>query len=394
MRPSVHRLTKGVKGAKAGKDNRMSPLILSCATCLGILGYTYAGYPLVIAIWARLRSRPIAADCSWRPQVSVLCSVYNGGADIVAKLASIRELDYPSELVDIWFYDDCSSDDSRVQLDAIAKQFANVHVIHGLERSGKPTALNRLAAEAAGDVFLLTDIRQSLSSASLTRLVAALGDFTIGCAGGTLELKSDSESGSGAGAYWHYERWIRRNESRFRSVVGVSGSLYAIRALDFPVIPVDMILDDLFVPMSVRMAGKRVVLIDEAIATDRAADDGREFARKVRTLAGNYQLLTRMPRLLVPFLNPSWFELVSHKLLRLVCPWALIGLAVCSGIGALTGSPFMIGLVGVQAVAYIAALLGPAAGKVGRLARTFVVLNSAAVVGLSRFIRGKQAITW
>ncbi len=372
----------------------MSPLVLSCAVCLGILGYTYAGYPLAIALLARLHSRSIATDQSWRPRVSVLCSVYNGSAEIAAKFASIRDLDYPSELIDIWFYDDCSSDDSRVQLDAFAKQFANVHAISGLERAGKPTALNRLAAEAAGEVFLLTDIRQLLSATSLTHLVAALADPSIGCVGGTLELENRSGTGAGAGAYWRYERWIRRNESRFRSVVGVSGSLYAIRSCNFPVIPADMILDDLFVPMTVRMAGKRVVLIDDAIATDHAADDGREFARKVRTLAGNYQLMARMPRLLVPLLNPSWFEWVSHKLLRLVCPWALIGLAACSGIGALTGSPLMIGLIGVQAAAYTAALLGPTAGKLGRLARTFVVLNSAAVVGLSRFIRGKQAITW
>ncbi|WP_419604424.1 hypothetical protein [Thiolapillus sp.] len=45
-------------------------------------------------------------------------------------------------------------------------------------------------------------------------------------------------------------------------------------------------------------------------------------AEKVRTLAGNYQLLARLPALLVPFHNTSWFEFMSHKILRLVCPWA------------------------------------------------------------------------
>jgi hypothetical protein len=40
------------------------------------------------------------------------------------------------------------------------------------------------------------------------------------------------------------------------------------------------------------------------------------------------------------------------------------------------------------------ALLGPRASKAGSLARTFVVLNAAAVVGLWRFLTGSQRVTW
>ncbi len=373
----------------------MSPFVLGSAACLGVLGYTYAGYPLAIAALARLRRAEVASDSGWQPRLSILCSVYNGGPAIEAKLASIEALDYPRELLDVWFYDDGSSDDSAERLAALAATHDWVHVVTGQQRAGKPTALNELAGRAKGEVFLLTDIRQRLSGNSASTLVAALADPTVGCAGGTLALEAEGgDEFAGAGVYWLYERWIRQNESRFRSVVGVSGSLYAIRRDDFPKIPADTILDDLFVPMTVRLAGKRVVLVDEAIAYDVVADDGREFARKARTLAGNYQLFARMPRLLFPLANPSWFETTSHKLMRLACPWALVGLAAFSTAGALTGSPTAIALVAGQGAFYSAAALGPRAGRVGRLARTFVVLNSAAVVGLSRFVRGSQQITW
>jgi hypothetical protein len=48
----------------------------------------------------------------------------------------------------------------------------------------------------------------------------------------------------------------------------------------------------------------------------------------------------------------------------------------------------------VQAAGYALALAGARAGRIGRLARTFAVLNAAAVLGLWRFLRGAQRVTW
>jgi hypothetical protein len=52
--------------------------------------------------------------------------------------------------------------------------------------------------------------------------------------------------------------------------------------------------------------------------------------RKVRTLAGNFQLLRLEPRLLVPVVNPVWLQFMSHKVGRLLVPYALISLLVAS----------------------------------------------------------------
>ena len=158
----------------------------------------------------------------------------------------------------------------------------------------------------------------------------------------------------------------------------------------------------MFVPLQLALRNKRVVLSDAAEAYDDAFDDQREFSRKVRTLAGNYQLVSKLPWALVPVVNPAWFQMVSHKLSRLLCPWALLALFPASIALALSPQPGMTRLeVGFwrtlaagQVLLYALAALGARGGSLAKVARTFVVLNAAAVVGLWRFVRGRQAVTW
>ena len=360
------------------------------AALLVLVVYTYAGYPILIATLARFAGRKSETDREWTPTVSVLCSVYNGATYIEDKFRSLAAQGYPADKLELIFYDDGSSDDSAEVLEAVCAGRARSVVIRGQTRRGKPAGLMAMAERASGDVLLLTDVRQPLNKGAARELVAALSDPSVGCAGGMLELSG----ASGAGAYWKYERWIRSSESSFRSVVGVSGSIYAIAKADFPEVPLQTILDDLYVPMSVLTSGRgRVVLVPEAKAFDVAADDGREFQRKARTLAGNFALFRELPSVLSPLRNPIWFETVSHKLLRLVCPWALLALIPISCIAA-ADSRFFLGLAACQGAAYAAAAAGPIAGPIGRLARTFVVMNAAAIVGLWRFLRGRQSVTW
>jgi hypothetical protein len=178
----------------------------------------------------------------------------------------------------------------------------------------------------------------------------------------------------------------------------VSGGIYAIRREDMPELPTDVILDDMWVPLRASFERKgRIALSEHALAFDTAFEDGREFQRKARTLAGNFQLLARTPSLLWPIDNPVWFQLVSHKLMRLVCPVALAALFVSTAMLAAATGPEGGGwraLFGGQVVFYGLASLGGWAGTAGRIARTFVVLNAAAATGFWRFLRRSQSIVW
>ena len=364
--------------------------------CLVLLAYTYLGYPLVIGALARLSPRPLRTDSGYKPLVSICIPAYNVEAYLDAKLKSLIEQDYPAHKLEILIYSDASDDGTDEVVRRWSERVPRIRLVRGERRAGKPTALNTLKPLARGELLLLTDARQPLDQGAVSALVAAMSDPDVGCATGNLLLTGPA----GSGVYWRYENWIRAQESRFRSVVGMTGPIAMVRAAELGSLPADLILDDVWIPMKLRMRGERVVLVEQAKAYDAAFEDQREFSRKARTLAGNYQIFTRLPELLVPWRNPSWFETVSHKITRLLCPWALLLLFFGTASIALSAPRGTLlwqlgsGLFVLQLLFYAAALLGAALGRVGSLARTFVMLNVAAQVGLWRFLKGRQAVTW
>ena len=256
-----------------------------------LLAYTYVGYPIAIGVLARLaRGRPkSAAGDGARPRVTICMPAYNGADHLPAKIRSLFAQDYPADRLDILVYLDGSTDDSeRIarELAASPEAAGRLRVIVAPERKGKPIALNVMGAAATGDLLLLNDVRQPLSLNATAALAAAMADDGVGCATGNLVLAG----GAGSGVYWRYENWIRRQESRFRGVVGMTGSIAMMRRSDWSPLPEGLILDDVWIPMKLGLGGKRVAFVEEAEAHDAAFDDDREFRRKVRTLAGNYQL--------------------------------------------------------------------------------------------------------
>jgi len=372
----------------------LSTPLAAAALALAVLVYTYAGYPALLALLKRVRPLHPRRDPTWMPTVTACVAAYNAEATLQAKLASLAALDYPVDKLDILVYSDGSRDRTDEIVAAWSARDARVQLIAGHPRQGKPTALNAMAERARGEVLLLTDARQPVERGALRAMLALLADPSVGCVTGNLRL----EGSAGSGVYWRYENWIRRSEARFRSVVGMTGPLSAIRRNDLSPLPSNLILDDVWIPMRLRLQGRRVLFCEEALAFDRAFDDEREFSRKVRTLAGNYQIFALMPALLVPFVNPSWFETCSHKIMRLVCPWALAVLLVACVLGVWRGGTaafsLLAALLAGQALFYAGALAGSRAGRMGTVARTFVVLNAAAVAGLWRFLTGRQRVTW
>ena len=365
-----------------------------------LLAYTYFGYPFAIAALARFNARRrsgLASPGKPAPMVSALLCVHNGAAFLPAKVESLLAQDYPADRLEILVYSDGSTDNTVAVAEALAAEppsGGRIRVIVAKERRGKPTGLNVLKSHAHGELLLLNDVRQPLSRNAVSALVAAMADPGVGCATGNLVVQGDA----GSGFYWRYENWMRQQESSFRGLVGMTGPIAMVRRTDLMPVPDDVILDDVWIPMSLTLRGKRVTFVANAIAYDTAFDDQREFRRKVRTLAGNYQLFARMPSLLTPFRNPIWFETISHKVLRLAAPWLLLVLAAASAgavIAPTASHPIFTELLLFAELAFYApAALGRRAGRLGGVARTFLVLNAAALVGLWGFLTGRQRVTW
>lgn len=365
--------------------------------CAALLAHIFVGYPLWIWLQARLFPRPIRKR-SITPKVTVIVAAYDGAAYIQSKLTNLGNLGYPRDRMDIIVACDGCHDDTA----QLARAFgdARVKVLEFDTRRGKAACLNSAVAQARGDVLLMTDVRQKLSPTALRDLVENLADPHVGAVGGELVL-SDPNTGfaQSVDAYWRYEKLIRHAESRSGSTIGVSGALYAIRRELFEPLPEGTVLDDVLVPMRVIAAGHRVVFEPAALAWDRATQaPGEERRRKIRTLAGNCQLIQLAPWLLLPWRNPAWFRFISHKLLRLLGPWLLLGLAVTSSLLAASSviAAVTLVLLAIGAVLVVIGRLQPAPVRwlPVRMAVAFFYLNLFAAQAVVTFARNRGLHLW
>jgi len=363
---------------------------------LSFIFYTYIGYPFILWVWAKIRIRPVDKKYI-EPFVSIVIAAFNEERFISQKLTNCLQLDYPKDKLEIIVVSDASNDGTN----EIIKRFQTkgVRVLSYPERKGKPTALNLGVAETRGEIILFTDARQILDKSSIRELVANFSDSQIGSVSGELMLICEDRnvSSEGMGVYWKVEKWMRERESQIHSMLGATGAIYAIRKSLFTPIPPETILDDMLIPLKGVLKGYRAIFDRSAKAYDICTNDLREESkRKVRTLSGNFQLLKLEPRLMDPFSNPVFFQFTSHKIFRLIVPFAM-GLCFFSNIFLI--STFYILTLIVQCLFYLGAILAPWApenhfGKIMKGAKVIVEMNLAAIKGFYRFITNSQLSVW
>ena len=365
---------------------------------IGIL-YAYAGYPAAIWLLARLRPRP-PKIASVTPSVSIVLAVHNGVSLLTQKLQHLIDLDYPN-INEIIVVSDGSTDGTAELL--ARQQHPRLKAISLPTHVGKAAALNAGVAQATADIILFVDIRPEIAAGAIAHLVSNFADPQVGCVAGELSLRHDTHDAASAAVssfYWRYEQWIRKSEALFDSPVGVYGGFYAIRRELATPLPAGIILDDMFQPLSIIRQGYRSVLDPEARVYDTWPEKfENEFHRKVRTLAGNFQLCQLAPWTLTPR-NRVLFQLVSHKVLRLIVPWLFILLIISSLILGLR-SPFYAVFATLQIAILSAAIIGlryriPLLHRVAAPASALLVLNAAAICAFYKFLftRGPLFEIW
>jgi len=346
--------------------------------------YVLAGYPLLLRWLAPRRARPVQRQ-PIEPTVSLIIAVYNGERFLETKLQSVLALEYPADKLEIIVASDGSTD----RTDEIAGRFADRGVILlRLPRGGKPAAVNAAIGQARGEILVMTDVRQPLEPASVARLVENFADPTVGVASGELLIRAgSSQQEADIGLYWRFETWMRETLSSIDSMFGATGPFYALRrGLAVPV-PVDALLDDVYLPLAAYFRGYRLIVDSRARAYDIPTSLDTEFRRKIRTLAGNYQILRAYPALLGPG-NRMWVHFMSYKFGRLLLPWLLLIFAAASwGLPA----PWRGVALAGQAAFYALALADPwifrprLLKRLSSSAHTFVLMMAATLGGLSVF---------
>lgn len=370
-----------------------------------LVGYSYLGYPAWLWLRSRWSPRPVRrgfVESPAAPAVTAVMVVRNEEAIIARKLNNLLTLDYPQAKLDVVVVSDGSSDRTPAILSDFARDSGPPTRVRALMKpvsQGKAAGLNDAIQLATGEVLLFTDARQHIEAGALRLLIENFADPGVGAASGELMLgdPTSGETGKGMGLYWRIEKKVRELESASGSVAGATGAIYCARRslLDASPLPPGTILDDVLLPMQIVRKGFRVIFDSRARAWDSPdLGEGREFSRKVRTLSGNYQLLQLAPWLLSSK-NAIRFEFVSHKLSRLVVPFALLALLTAS---VFLPQPVYRAALGAQLAFYalsLAALAGIKIGPLSRIAdpaRTFVVLNSAAMVAFINFVIGRKAV--
>jgi poly-beta-1,6-N-acetyl-D-glucosamine synthase len=362
-----------------------------------LIVYVYLGYPLLVTALAKHRTRS-RKHAGYR-RVTVLFCAHNEGAVLPEKIANCKALDFPTELLEFRVGSDGSTDGTNALLQAWAKN-PRVHLTLSPDRVGKTALLNRIVPTAAGEIVLFSDASTLLPPDAVQRHVGHYTDSTVGCVGGDLVFVNAERSPvSGAhGAYWRYERYLRRCESSLGILACVAGANYSIRrALWRSVEP--RFADDCNSPLNVIEQGYRVVYDPEASAAEVAAESSTGLMRRrVRMVTRDLEAILARPALLNPFRFPgvAW-SLWSHKLLRWLGAPLLVMLLVSNLF--LLHRPLFQATFGCQLVFYALSLVGYLLQGEGRsrwlsLPLYFSLSNLAALHGLANVLRRKPAVTW
>ena len=365
----------------------------------GVLFYIYAGYPALIWCLSKVCPRPTRSSPT-DLDASVIVAAYNEAARLRAKVQSIRDADLRGQVCEILVASDGSTDGTASVLSGLEDH--GVKLLAYAERRGKPAVLNDAVKVTVGDILVFTDARQELAPGAITALLDRFADDEVGVVSGELIFRSqdsDTTAGRGMGAYWHYEKFIRKHEAMVHSVPGATGALYAMRRELYRPLPANALLDDVVAPMQAVMVGKRCCFESKAVVYDAASrTTQQESVRKRRTLAGNVQLLGMYPAWLLPWRNPIWLQFISHKILRLASPFLLLVLLATSVV--LCHHWFYRCALYAQLFGYGVAGLGCLVEKSGRMVRwlavpwMFVSLNIDTWCAVWGALGRRYQVTW
>ena len=366
---------------------------------VGLLVYVYAGYPCLVFVLARLRPRPVRKGPEL-PTVSFIIAAYNEEASIAAKLRNTLALDYPAEKLEIIVASDGSTD----RTDAIVREtFGDRVTLLAAGRQGKTIAQNRAVAEVAtGEIIVFSDATTVYRPPSLRALVANFADPEVGLVTGSVIHGQEVNAAvvRGRAAYWSYESFLRRHESRFHSILGAAGCCHALRrGLYTPLAP-DLI-GDVVQTVKVVQQGYRAVVEDDAVVYEPAESTTirEELERRARVIARGLRGKWYLRDFFNPLRHP-WFclQVLSHRLLRWSVPLFLILLFVANAI--LLDRPLFRAVFAAQLAFYGLAALGWALER-RQLSPPgltvpfyFCVINLAPLLAVRSLLRGERKATW
>lgn len=358
------------------------------------------GYPLMISVFSLFvqRSRIFRDD---EPTVTLIIAAHNEEKVIKEKIDNTLSLDYPKNKLDIIVASDGSTD----MTNEIVSSFADRGVIlRAYNRLGKTGIQNESVKKANGEILVFSDANAMYRKDAIKKLVRNFADESVGCVSGQLiyQRRGHCAAGESEGYYWNYEKYLKKKESALSSLLGVNGSIYAVRKEDYVYID-NKLISDFVEPLEIVRRGKKVVYEPEAISEEEpSVSYDKELRRKIRILTRSIRGLLHMKSLLNPFKYGIFsLQLFLHKACRYLVPFFLAASAACLLI--LAGRPLYFSLFCLMitsfAVAAIARLFidiapGNKIFKVFNLIYYYFLVNYAVTLAWVNIVRGSEITVW
>lgn len=373
--------------------------------CIFIVFYSYIGYGIVIYILVNIKNKftnNVKYDLQFEPEVTLVVPCFNEADYIEDKIKNSLLLDYPHNKLKLIFISDGSSDDTHDRI----KKYPNIIALHENKRSGKAVAMNRAMKFVTTPIVAFCDANTTLNKEAIRELVKHYKDPNVGAVTGEkriISTKKEGASTAGEGIYWKYESLLKKLDSDFYSVVGAAGELMSYRTELYKELPLDTLLDDLMQSMQIALNGYRVIYEKNAWAAETAsANIKEELKRKIRISAGAWQSMLRLGKAFNPFHNfKLFFAFISHRVLRwTLAPFSLLILIIINIILLKSGNIIYTTFFIIQITFYALALLGwylenkKIKVKVLFVPYYFFIMNLCVFLGLFRFLKGKQSVSW
>jgi len=363
---------------------------------LALTAYAYFGYPATLYLLSVFRSHPVQRG-PVQPRVSMIIAAYNEEKRIREKIENSLGVDYPSDSREIIVASDGSTDKTN---DIVASYKSNgVRLVALQERQGKEHAQWAAIRVATGEIMVFSDVAAILGKDALLRIASSFHDPSVGCVSGEDKVLSNTSTTDGEGFYVKYEMFLRRLESQVNSLVGLSGSFFAVRKELCRVWSFDKDSDFLTAFRAVQQ-GYRAVSDQTAIGFYKSVSSPkREFQRKVRTVLRGISVFMGHWEVLNPFKYGLFaFQVFSHKLLRWLVPLFMVCAFVSNLFLVSDSNMYQLLFVG-QIAFYVAATLGLLVEQfrrhiVFKVPAFFTLVNASIAVAWVQYLTGHRAIQW
>lgn len=363
---------------------------LVIAAAVAWVAFAYAGYPLALALLARLSPRPVRRGDA-APSLAVVIAVHNGARLLERKLENTLALAYPEPFAVI-----VASDGSTDGTDQIARSMAprGVRLARNETRRGKEAAQAAGIRETDAEVLVFTDLSAELPRDALRAIVRPFADPSVGCV--SSEDRVDHEGGEGT--YVRMEMALRRWESEATTLVGLSGSFFAARRELCEPWPPDLASD---FRSALEAARRGLRAVSEPAATASFGVTGSpasEWPRKVRTVRRGIAVLCAYRDLLHPRHGRVAFSVWGHKLARFTAPFALALLLLTSAVAAPHSTPAAL-LFWAQLAGYALGALALCVPRFARFAPArligfFMLVNASMLAAWRYHLSGQRAVVW